>query len=317
MTIVVDGTAGVTFPNSTTQTGAVGQPTLPFTTNGVVYASSTSALATGSAVTWTGTNFGISTASNTTLSVRNTAAGTGNFSQFNLGNDTDAGLLYMQSFSSTYTTSGNGLNIQNGSLINGEGPGGLNLAATQAPIRFFSGGSSEVGRFDSSGNLLVGTTSAFNSYFKMSLKVTSSYGGLIIQPGSDSYTAIQFNNASGSSVGNIGCSSSTTTYSPTSDARLKTNVTPITNGLERISKLKPVDYDWVADGVSDNGFIAQDLLELPEFAHRVTKVGQNKDGEEMYGVDYMKFVAVLTSAIQELSAQVTTLQTQVTALQGK
>ena len=158
MTTIISGSSpSITFSDSTTQTTAA-NITSPYTSSGVVYASSTTALATGSAVTWTGTNFGISTTSNTTLSVRNTAAGTGNFSQFNLGNDTDGGVLYMQSFSSTYTTSGTGLNIQNGSLINGEGPGGLNLAATQAPIRFFSGGPAERMRLDSSGNLGLGVT---------------------------------------------------------------------------------------------------------------------------------------------------------------
>jgi len=46
MSLILDGTAGVTFPNSTTQAGAVSQPAAPFTVNGVVHASSTSALTT-------------------------------------------------------------------------------------------------------------------------------------------------------------------------------------------------------------------------------------------------------------------------------
>jgi len=65
MSLILDGTAGVTFPNSTTQTGAVGQPAAPFTTNGLVYASSTSALATGSGLTFDGTNLGLGVNLNT------------------------------------------------------------------------------------------------------------------------------------------------------------------------------------------------------------------------------------------------------------
>jgi len=94
----------------------------------------------------------------------------------------------------------------------------------------------------------------------------------------------------------------------TSDRRLKDSITPIANGLERVSKLKPVDYIWKADGTQDNGFIAQDLLEIPEFAHRVNPIGKAEDGSDLYGVDYMKFVAVLTAAIQELNAKVTELE---------
>jgi hypothetical protein len=59
MSTIIDGTAGITFPNSTTQSGAVSQPALPFTANGVVYASSTSALATGSGLVFDGSNLGI------------------------------------------------------------------------------------------------------------------------------------------------------------------------------------------------------------------------------------------------------------------
>ena len=66
------GIAGPTGPagpsGPTGPTGATGALPLtsPFTANGVVYASSTSALATGSSVVWTGTNFGIGTSSPST-----------------------------------------------------------------------------------------------------------------------------------------------------------------------------------------------------------------------------------------------------------
>jgi hypothetical protein len=65
MTIVVDGTAGITFPNSTTQTGAVSQPASPFSANGLVYATSTSALTTGNALVFNGTNLGIGASAST------------------------------------------------------------------------------------------------------------------------------------------------------------------------------------------------------------------------------------------------------------
>jgi hypothetical protein len=109
-------------------------------------------------------------------------------------------------------------------------------------------------------------------------------------------------------VGSIRVNSATTSYNPSSDARLKDKITPITNGLERVAKLKPVDYNWKIDGSLDNGFIAQDLLAEPDFANRVNAIGKAEDGSDMYGVDYMKFVAVLAAAIQELKAEIDALK---------
>ena len=65
MTTIISGSSpSITFSDSTTQTTAA-NITAPYTSNGVVYASSTSALATGSALTFDGTNLGIGTSSPT------------------------------------------------------------------------------------------------------------------------------------------------------------------------------------------------------------------------------------------------------------
>jgi hypothetical protein len=73
------------------------------------------------------------------LTIRNTTAGVANGAQLSVGVDTDADQLYIQSFSSTFTTSG--MNIAGGAVINGEGPGGLSIAATQSNIGFYTNGS--------------------------------------------------------------------------------------------------------------------------------------------------------------------------------
>ena len=72
------------------------------------------------------------------LTIRNTTAGVANGAQLSVGVDTDADQLYIQSFSSTFTTSG--MNIAAGAVINGEGPGGLSIAATQSNIGFYTNG---------------------------------------------------------------------------------------------------------------------------------------------------------------------------------
>ncbi len=108
---------------------------------------------------------------------------------------------------------------------------------------------------------------------------------------------------------------STTTYSTSSDVRLKENIRDYDNALADVMKLKPRKYSWKDDGVEDNGFIAQELLETPEFANRVNPVGNGDD--PIYGVDYMKFVAVLTGAIQEQQAMIEELKAEVAALKGE
>ena len=182
-------------------------------------------------------------------------------------------------------------------------------------------------RIDASGNLLVGTTSA-------SGKLTASNGGsgtgvYILQSssgsnltpllihndylnGSNTGTLISFERSDGSPVGSISATGSTTSYNPASDARLKENIRDYDNALADVMKLKPRKYSWKADGAEDNGFIAQELLETPEFANRVNPI--SNDDDPLYGVDYMKFVTVLVKAMQEQQAMIETLQAEVAAL---
>jgi hypothetical protein len=184
---------------------------------------------------------------------------------------------------------------------------------------------------DASENLLVGTTSTsltgsssivankqfvvgltYNNStatdFVMTLNLNASINGMAVNNAATSgtNTAVRFQQ-NATVVGSITTTNTATAFNPSSDARLKTNILPMTDGLARVSKLKPVTFDWIADGTHDDGFIAQDLMTETEFAIRVNPIGKN-NGEEYYGVDYMRFVSVLTAAIQELAAKVAALE---------
>ena len=90
-----------------------------------------------------------------------------------------------------------------------------------------------------------------------------------------------------------------------SDFTLKTNIVPITYGLNTILKLNPITYNWINTedlGIQKEiGFIAQEVeIEIPEL------IGKNSNGK--LSLDYPKMVAILTKAIQELSAKVSLLE---------
>ena len=79
--------------------------------------------------------------------------------------------------------------------------------------------------------------------------------------------------------------------------------------------MQPRKYTWKFSGIADDGFIAQELQQIPEFSHRVNSIGE-RDGEVYYGVDYMRFVSYLTAAIQEQQAQIEALKAEVAALKA-
>jgi hypothetical protein len=94
-------------------------------------------------------------------------------------------------------------------------------------------------------------------------------------------------------------------YTTVSDGRLKTNVVPVSNGLEIVEKLRPVFYDWdrrnpkasAFEPKHQVGFIAQEVEKvLPEVVNR---------GEDSYrSLEYGKMVSVVIAAVKELYQQV-------------
>jgi hypothetical protein len=128
-------------------------------------------------------------------------------------------------------------------------------------------------RIDSSGNLLVGTTSAnigFTTGAK-SLCFNSDYGGsypvAINHSASGNGYFLGFGRG-GSQCGYIWTNASNSTqYVTSSDYRLKENIVPMTGALAKVSALKPVTYTWKEDGTSSQGFIAHELQEIEQSTH--------------------------------------------------
>ena len=175
-------------------------------------------------------------------------------------------------------------------------------------------------RIDSSGNLLVGTTSSvFNesgframpigSGSSMLLNVSNTGGGLALALNTTADTNIAQFYRSGSSVGTISVTTSATAYNTSSDYRLKENVAPMTGALQTVAALKPVTYTWKADGSDGQGFIAHELQAVVPDCVTGEKDAVDKDGKPQYqGVDTSFLVATLVSAIQELTARLEVLE---------
>jgi outer membrane murein-binding lipoprotein Lpp len=118
-------------------------------------------------------------------------------------------------------------------------------------------------------------------------------------------------------VGAILTNGSATTYSTSSDYRLKENIAPMTGALATVQALKPVTYTWKVDGSNGQGFIAHELAEVVPDCVSGEKDAVNEDGSiKSQGIDTSFLVATLTAAIQELNAKVDAQALEIQALKN-
>jgi hypothetical protein len=143
--------------------------------------------------------------------------------------------------------------------------------------------------------------------------------GCIMQPNNDTNCVpFLFTNAAGTIVGSISTNASGTSFTTSSDYRLKHDVQPLTTGLATIAALKPSTYKWNADDSHGEGFIAHELAE--HIPHAVTgeKDAVNADGSiKPQAVDYSKIVVHLVAALQGLKAESDALKARIATLEAR
>jgi hypothetical protein len=95
-----------------------------------------------------------------------------------------------------------------------------------------------------------------------------------------------------------------------SDKRLKENIKPLTNSLDKINQLEGVSFNWKDTGRPSIGLIAQDVEKVvPEI------VSTNSEGFK--GVEYGNLVALLIQGIKEQQKEIDNLQKQIDELKAK
>ena len=191
---------------------------------------------------------------------------------------------------------------------------GMIGTATNNPLTFKTNDTERM-RIDSSGNLLLNTTST-NSNEKMRIKNGNDSRAIAFQSASAAECGYIYINAGGTGV----------TYSTSSDYRLKEDIAPMTGALAKVAQLKPVTYKWKINGSHGQGFIAHELAEVVPDCVTGEKDAVttyiDEDGNEAtrhayQGIDTSFLVATLTAAIQEQQALITALTARITALENK
>ena len=114
-------------------------------------------------------------------------------------------------------------------------------------------------------------------------------------------------------------------YSTTiSDERVKTDVKTIESAVDKVSKIRGVEYTWThgkRKGKKDIGVIAQEVEKvLPEIVHEKDMPLWRDKGEEVLDkyktVDYEKLTAVLIESVKEQQEQINQLKLEIEELKN-
>lgn len=136
--------------------------------------------------------------------------------------------------------------------------------------------------------------------------------------GTDGFGADIFENAAGTQVGSVTVNTSGTTYNTSSDYRLKSNVTTLSNAATFIDRLRPVSWKWKVDGSAGYGFIAHELQEVsPSSVTGAKDAVDAKTGAPIYqAVEYgsAEVIANLVASVQELQKFRTTAEAKLKTL---
>jgi hypothetical protein len=318
MAVTINGSTGVAVPLGTVS--APGVSNTASATTGIYNPTSTtlglSTNGTNAVTIDASQNVGIGTTSPSSFGKLAVIAASGN--QISFGD------------SSASATNNGYLNYAGGSgalVLNAYSTGGSTYQAFYTSI---SGTNAERMRIDTSGNLLVGNTSAVANNGKIQTTATSTATGIGVFGGptrgnytssdaslTDYFTFGRDNQITGNFVFYKNAASisyitaATGAYVATSDARVKKDIEDSQYGLAEVLKLRPVTYRMKTEDDTAKkhvGFIAQEVKAVVD-----NLVDDTLSEDQLYGLDKSGIVPLLVKAIQELSAEVKALKAKVGA----
>jgi len=225
----------------------------------------------------------------------------------------------------TFLDSGDQYTLRIGTVANGVG-GYIGSTAVDV-LNFYNGSGTERARIDSSGNLLVRTSSQGGGAVltvKSSGATGIGQGIAIVKNDSSDYWSQNVDSAVGYTWGKNGsdfwyagrsgsnnCVSNNGSWVNSSDARLKEDINPLQNCLQDVCKLQGVSFTRINGGQQEIGLIAQEVEKVFPRA-----VEPPKTENDNYALNYGALVAPLIEAIKEQQALITQLQADVAALKA-
>jgi hypothetical protein len=159
---------------------------------------------------------------------------------------------------------------------------------------------------DSSGNTYFGGSSLTDGTAEIRGSGASAGKMAIRRTSGNNKQMIGFYNGS-TFVGEVNTNTSSTTYSTSSDYRLKENVNYTWDATTRLKQLKPARFNFKAnDSLTLDGFLAHEVSDIVPEAIIGTKDALDSDDNIIpQSIDQSKLVPLLVKTIQELEARLT------------
>ena len=122
----------------------------------------------------------------------------------------------------------------------------------------------------------------------------------------------------GSVIGDIITTTTGVAYNTSSDYRLKENVSPLTESINRLKTLKPCTFNFLTEpSKNEEGFIAHEVQEVVPQAVSGDKDAVDENGDiDAQGLDTSRLVPLLTAALQEAIEKIEQLEERISALEA-
>jgi hypothetical protein len=103
-----------------------------------------------------------------------------------------------------------------------------------------------------------------------------------------------------------------------SDYRLKENIAPFSGGLSAVMQLNPVTFKWKDKDRAAVGFVAHEVqAAIPTAITGVKDEMYDESTPAFQGIDPLQIVAVLTKAVQELTAKLEAAEARIANLENR